>query len=422
MQETSLVPSHLNYYYYTYQSEGNGKSFEISGHGVDWGGHVHPSFLREDDPEFEIYIRFTTTQKAFLEQVEIWPIKSIKLFFQKKFANLLVVLDDENKQDHEYGDKFHKLHPDLNTRVCYMKSLPHEYYHSWGKARMYMDMMHADVCSTKEYVGFIDVDTLFVTAVTKNLLFEEKKPIISGRIGIPRIPCWIQTGQYILGMKQVVQCMSYFPVTFKVSHIVEMRKHVERIHNKSFAQVFKEAPEAVKVPGVCYCHFSVMCNYMWYFHRDEYAWHLQLVPGGKWNNEGGIPSMVDANYFNNYVKASEKIPIPRSSVHARHLMIGGKYRDAIAPSEKITNSLIREGLCYSFGLKLCPNSCFNVSETVLHDSLFAFENYRWQWDQRCMEMQLKHYQQVNKISHSNPKSFIIDLEPSQLCSTIRNLS
>eukprot|EP00794_Sanderia_malayensis_P008214 gene8214-biopygen6642 len=231
-----------------------------------------------EDSEFEIYIRLTTVKKEFAEQIEIWPIKSMKLFFQKKFANLLIVMDDENKQDHEYGDKFHELHPDMNTSVCYMKPLPKEYYHGWGKARMYMDMMHADVCSTKEYVGFIDVDTLFVTAVTENLLFEDKKPIITGRIGIPRVPCWIQTGQYILGMKQVMQCMSYFPVTFKVSHIVEMRKHVERVHNKSFAQVFKEAPEAVKVHKSCYCHYSIMCNYMWYFYRNEYAWHLQMVP------------------------------------------------------------------------------------------------------------------------------------------------
>eukprot|EP00794_Sanderia_malayensis_P004890 gene4890-biopygen3968 len=331
-------------------------------------------------------------------------------------------MDDENKQDHEYGDKFHELHPDLNTRVCYMKSLPNEYYHGWGKARMYMDMMHADVCSTKEYVGFIDVDTLFVTAVTENLIFEDKKPIISARIGIPRMPCWIQTGQYILGMKQVVQCMSYFPVTFKVSHIAEMRSYVERIHNKSFAQVFKEAPEILKVHRSCYCHYSVMCNYMWYFHRNEYAWHLQLVPRGKWNNEEGIPSMVDANYFNNDVKASEKIPIPRSSVHTRHLVFDGKYQDAIVPSEKLTDNLIREGLCYSFGFKRCPEKCSHFNKTALHDSLFAFENYRWQWDKRCMETQLKHYQQVEEISNNNPESFMINLEPSQLCSAIGRLT
>ncbi len=370
---------------------------------------------------FDVYVRLTNIS-VFVSQIEEWPIKSMKLFFLKKFMNLLVVLDDEKPEDHTYGKNFPISHPEFNTRICYMKSYPEDVFHGWGKARMYLDMMHADQCTQKEYVGFIDVDTLFVTAVTDNLLFEGNKPIITGRIGVPRIPCWIATGKYVVGRKQVMQCMSYFPVTFKVSHIAEMRKYVEKLHNKTFTQVFKEAPKMTKQQNWCYCHYSIMCNYMWYFHRDEYAWHLQVVPGGKWSGEGALPSMVGPSYFQNEVKDNEKVPIPRSSVHTRHLIYDGKYQDAVIPPPKETNKLLKEGLCYSFGFKLCPKSCSNYDEKAIHDSLFAFENYRWQWDSRCKEKQSIHYQTVHNIMQHEPEQFNLDLkDTNRICSLIDSL-
>ncbi len=258
-----------------------------------------------DDRKFQIYVRMTST-KNYIDYVERWLLRSMKMFFLKKYLELVLVLDNEKSEDHKYGDKFAESHPEINTKVCYMDPVADNADHGWGKARMYLDMMHADSCSTKEYVGFVDVDTVFVTAFTDDVLFENGKPIVIGRIGVPQFPCWIQTAEYILGDKQVMQCMSYFPVTFKVAHIVEMRKYVEKLHLKSFNEVFKEAPSKVKVGHWCYCHFSIMCNYMWQHHRDEYAWHLQMVPDGKWNGEGAIPSMVDPKYFQIEIKSKEK--------------------------------------------------------------------------------------------------------------------
>ena len=80
-----------------------------------------------------------------------------------------------------------------------------------------------DLCTNATYVGFLDVDTLFTTAVTPSLILEDGKPVVTGRIGDPRIPCWIESAAYILGRKQVMQCMHYFPVTFKTAHIREFR-------------------------------------------------------------------------------------------------------------------------------------------------------------------------------------------------------
>ena len=370
---------------------------------------------------FELYVRLTSTP-TFKQQLDEWLFGSINLFFPKYLAATVVVLDKEKAADWEYGKAIVKQYPQMNLRTCYMEPIPQDVIHNWGKERMYLDMMHADSCTQREFVGLLDVDTLFVTAVTEDLLFEDSKPIVTGRIGIPRIPCWIDTAEYILGRKQVMQCMSYFPVVFKVAHIIEMRKYVEKIHNKTFMEVFKIAPQETKTETWCFCHYSIMCNYVWYHHREEYAWHLQIVPGGKWTGQGARPSMVSASYFENEVRPSEKIPIPRSSVHARHLMYKGRYLDPAIPPKSLTNSLLKEGICYSFGFEVCPEKCTEFDKSRMHNILYEFENYHWQWDKRCHEMQMKHYAVLRKFIKSHSQEFFLDINNrSTICKVLDNL-
>eukprot|EP00112_Aurelia_sp_Birch-Aquarium-sp1_P019081 Seg4654.1 transcript_id=Seg4654.1/GoldUCD/mRNA.D3Y31 product="hypothetical protein" protein_id=Seg4654.1/GoldUCD/D3Y31 len=371
---------------------------------------------------FELYVRLTNIE-SFRKQLDGWLFKSINLFFVKYLASTVVVLDKEKSADWDFGNEILKNYKHMKLRLCFMNPVPQDIIHNWSKERMYLDMMHADNCTQKEFVGFLDVDTLFVTAVTEDLLFEDDKPVVTGRIGAPRIPCWIATAEYILGRKQVMQCMSYFPVVFKVTHITEMRTYVEKIHNKTFLEVFKIAPQAAKVATSCFCHYSIMCNFVWYHHREAYAWHLQVVPGGKWNGIGAIPSMVDASYFENEVLASEKIPIPRSSVHARHIMHKGKYLDGVVPSKAVTDTFMKEGVCYSFGFEKCPEKCREFNKGEIQNSLFAFENYRWQWDPRCYQMQVKHYTRVSELVKSFPKQFYFDVtNSSSICTLLDRLS
>eukprot|EP00794_Sanderia_malayensis_P012933 gene12933-biopygen10310 len=310
---------------------------------------------------------------------------------------MVLVLDNEKKEDHEYGEKFPQLHPEINASVCYMNPYPNNVDFGWGKARQYLDMLHADRCTNKEYIGFVDADTMFATAVTEDMFFEEGKPVVIATMGTPHYRCWIEAAEYVLQVKQVFQCMSNFPVTFKVSHIVEMRKYVERMHNNSFDEVFKESrPEGCPITGEgSWCHYSMMCNYMWYYHRDEYSWHLQLVPLGNWDGKKTIPALVQPNYLKMDIKDGYKIPKPRPAVHARHLYEGGRRvmgQSLVAE----TNLVLREGLCHSFGFKLCPQMCLNFKETAMQEHLFRFEHYSWLWDKRCLNTQELHYDIVRE--------------------------
>ena len=367
--------------------------------------------------DLDVYVRYTTAIPEFPKQAEAWLLRSISLFWPKN-TTVVVVLDKENAADTSHGSTIKKsaLSKKITFEVCYMEVYPPEMIHYWGKMRMYMDMMHAhaDLCTNATYVGLVDVDTLFTTAVTPSLVLEAGKPVVTARIGQPRIPCWMKSGEYVLGIKQVMQCMHYFPVTFKTAHLKEFRDYVAKLHGKDFKDVIAEASNKSNVGSSCYCHYSMMCNYMWYHHRNEYAWHLQYV---KLTHPS--TASVPYEYFDTEVKPYEKIPHPRSSQHIRHFMLNGKYMDGIIPSERFVNDTLLEGLCYSFGVRRCGYLCNGYDVTSIHVNLFNFENYDWLWDSRCMEKQLEHYQNVSSLF--GEKFFNLD-STEDVCSTIKQLS
>ena len=364
--------------------------------------------------EFEVYLRYTSSVKQFPLQAESWILRSMSLFWPKN-SKVVVVLDKESEEDRKYGSTLNETtqNKKLDLRVCYMEPYPQEMIHHWGKMRMYMDMMHADLCTNATYVGLVDVDTLFTTAVTPNLILEDGKPVVTGRIGDPRIPCWIESAAYILGRKQVMQCMHYFPVTFKTAHIREFRQYVAKLHGKDFKQVISETTPKLNKHYTCYCHYSTMCNYMWYYHRNEYAWHLQYVKPTR-----PLNASVPYDYFFTEVKPEEKIPHPRSSIHVRHFMLNGKYMDAREPTARFVNDTLVEGLCYSFGIKLCGDLCREYNQTNIHVNLFNFENYDWLWDSRCMEKQIEHYKNVADLFN---KTFFYMDSSGEICQTIASL-
>ena len=137
------------------------------------------------------------------------------------------MLDDNNKLDHAYGRVLSAIWP--YPRLCYRKPAkdPRIYQHGERK-RMYWDGFYPEACTTAEYVGFIDTDTLWSSLVTPESLFENGKAVVLPRIGKHSWKCWADVTDFMLGYKEVPQCMSYFPVMIKVAHIIELRKFVEK--------------------------------------------------------------------------------------------------------------------------------------------------------------------------------------------------
>ena len=343
-------------------------------------------------PSFVFYVRFTYSPRWANEYRNVL-VRSMKLFVPTNMTYLLVVLDAENPENRKFGRQIEREWP--YPDVCYLPPGNTRIYYGWGKARMFWDMMHPDRCTKATYVGYVDTDTLFDTLVTPQLLFEDSKPIIVAKIGLAPYACWVKTTERFLKKKEVMQCMSTFPVTVKTEHMKKMRDVLSKQFGKDFGSVFRDS--AFDRRPYCICQFSFMCNYLWYYHRDEYAWHLQTVPTGDWNGADWRDGQVDPSYYHTEVKPSMKIPIPRTSMHLRYTLIKGvKYLSREPPKEEIAD-IIREGLCYSAGFQYCPEQCGKWNQSAVQYHLYSFEFYQWFWDSRCKEEQEKHYKNVKKI-------------------------
>ncbi len=192
-------------------------------------------------------------------------------------VNLTVVLDD-TPEDRKFGEEISNIFP--FPTICYDAKFDPKYYDNKGYKLQQLSMFYAEKCFDKKYVGFVDTDSLFVTSTTPELMFNGAKPIVLGQYGQTLFRWWRGTS-FALGKKEVFTCMTYFPVVMKVEHLIALRRYVAELHNTSFVNVFRKFSKG----NQNFSQFSIMCNYMWYFHHDEYQFHAMIrSPTEPWNN------------------------------------------------------------------------------------------------------------------------------------------
>ena len=379
---------------------------------------LSPAATSEDSPwqhvpTLELVLRMNSNP-LFVKLYKNWFLKSLKLFWPNDWLHLTLVLDDEKSMDHFVGKLCSKSWP--RPKVVYLEPGDRSVYQANQRRRMYLDYFYPDNYVTANYVGFVDVDTMFTSVVTPQVLFSGPKPTVQARIGEPywqeHWECWSDVTEKILGKKEALQCMSYFPVIAKVQHIIELREYVEELHKKPFKQVFNESIR-IENPyfrgsklNDCMCQVSIICNYLWYYHNDEYDFHLQMVPDDTWEDEARRESQVSSAYLKK-IKPRFKLPKPRISIHARHYMEGGKYLSGSLidtmrdPISSHLERRLQEGICFAIGFDRCPEKCYSFDKNELQMSLFSFERFEWFWDKRCIETQKKHYQDVKKLIQYN---------------------
>ena len=370
----------------------------------------------EDDPwknvpSLELVIR-TNSFPRFIRLYSTWFLKSLKLFWAETRLNLTLVMDDENKEDHATGQRLANKWP--YPKIAYRKPGDPSVYTYNQRRRMFLSYFYPEEYTTAEYVGFVDTDTMFTTVVTPNMLFVDGRPTVQARIGQPYFheqwECWSDVTEYFLGQKETLQCMTYFPVIFKVQHVIEMRKFAEKRFGKPFLEIFKKSFDFhnPSLGGAdCVCQYSIICNYVWYYHRDEYDFHLQMVPHLNWTGDHRRKSQQTFQYFMS-IDPKYLIPKPRISIHARHYMENGIYVSInfdLAKDPYFTHlkQRVREGLCHSIWFDRCPEKCEDIKKNSVQLSIYSFERFNWAWDNRCLEEQKRHYENVKKLIMYNEK-------------------
>ena len=331
----------------------------------------------------DLYLRMTTVNPLFVKLYKSVFVQSMRYFWPDNYS-IVVVLDQEKTEDHIFGDTIRQTFP--FPRTCFMQAPTVSGYS--GFDRMQRDMFYPENCTSKKYVGFVDTDTMFITRVIPGMLFVADKPIIMGIYGTPISWYWsvmAQSTANIFKTNEVMRCMSYFPVIMKVDHIIEMRDYLSKLHNMPFDEVLRKLQSKVTVKEqTTFSQFSLMCQYVWMFHRNEYVFHLQFQ---RITPKKIVSQRENATYYDTHVKAEQKFPIASVSVHFKY--VAGNWRK----QETYRHSL-RSGICYSGGFELCPEKCIQYRRTSVRRDMFEFESVNWTWDKRCIEAQEKHYREA----------------------------
>ena len=344
--------------------------------------------------KFELYLRMTSRPNIIELYKEIL-LKSYKFFWQTEtdLPDFLLILDDENEGDHSFGERSAKEFP--YPTVLYEQ--PNSYYGNYGHSRMQWSMFWADKYATGEYVGFIDTDSLFITLVNEDMLFEGDKPHIWGLFGKSANNWWSkvkQTSKQFLKLKQVLKTMNYFPVIIKVKHFAAVRDYISSVHEKSFDEVFSSI--AHSTPS--FSQFNIIANYLWHFHRDEYVWHMEERMDS--NNYDGPDELTE---FPN-ITAEMRKPYPKFCIHYRYIYSISMKVDQVLKIDssnwKTRDILMREGYCYSGGFDLTSDLCTEFDANSLQESMFEFEDHTWNWDVRCLSEQKAHYARLQAANHT----------------------
>ncbi|KAL3873178.1 hypothetical protein ACJMK2_036326 [Sinanodonta woodiana] len=306
--------------------------------------------------DLELYLRM---YHGDLKKYKNYLIRSMRYFWPGN-VSMVIVLDAENAEDRKLGQTLPKKYP--------------------YPRRMQMDFFYPETKVKRKYIGFLDTDTVFVT-----------RPVIIANYGEPGKLWWnevAQTTAKIYKAKEIMRCMSFFPVIIQVEHVVKVRKYIENPHGKPFDEVFKQ------FSATAIGQFNSMCQYLWNFHRDEYKFyfHVRSSIPGEWNGKGSIPEKESFEFYKTNINDLQKVPKARSSIHYRY---HDNWKDF-----NTYKDVVKKGICYSGGFDLCPEQCKQFNRTALQKELFYFEANDWSWDPRCVDEQKKHYAKVDELRDS----------------------
>ena len=367
-----------------YQSRNTSVSVSSS-----YGKNIEQRFSKADRSfdDMELYVRMTSSVPALSKLYKSVLVQSLR-YFWPDVSSMVVVLDQENSKDHELGNRLRNIFP--FPRICYMDNITVPGFS--GKDRMQRDMFYPERCTSKKYVAFVDTDTMFISRIVREMLFTENKPIFIAIYGKELHTNWVNvahTTAKLLKTKEVMRCMSNFPIVISVEHIVEARRYIETLHKMAFDQAL------IHMKTGQLSQFNVMCQYLWMFHRSEYEFHFQLQVI---DTHLSSSYRVDPESINAVITEEQRRPIARVCMH--YTKTQGWYK------QEIYTHLFKSSICFAGGFEICPETCKLYSRSSLRVEMFKFGNVDWRWDGRCINAQEEHYNKLVKYANAEYSAVI----------------
>ena len=141
--------------------------------------------------------------------------------------------------------------------------------------------------------------------------------------------------------------------------------------------------------------FNLMCNSIWYFHREEYDWHIQKAEG---EIDEHLPGSLSVEEWKDLVKdKSLTKPIIRTADHFKWCLPPNYHK-----------SLNNIGYCATYKEKdACTGlekydalaNCTGLNLGRINETFFRFEKYysSWTWDPRVNDAYKEHFGSVKKM-------------------------
>jgi hypothetical protein len=152
---------------------------------------------------------------------------------------------------------------------------PARYGYRDGYIRQQYSNFYGDAYTNATLIGFVDSDNVFVSPMTPHdVVGASGKPIVLAFQSSDNV-CKDESGRNLIFLamgRQVVllrMVASTFPVIIRREDLPAMRASIAKHMG---VQSFEEA---YKILG--FCQFDIMVNWLWYFRRDAYEWHIKDV-------------------------------------------------------------------------------------------------------------------------------------------------
>jgi hypothetical protein len=179
---------------------------------------------------------------------------------------------------------------------------------------------------------------MFITYVDRSDIFVNgSKIVVSAKVGAPSTENtrWeevMQVAYDVIGYKMPAKCMTYFPVVLKRAHIIAFRAYLEKKWGMPFYEIMR-----LHIAPHMFGQFDMFCTYIFYFHRDEYAWFLiDQSPG--WDYSGAWKGQLNNDSF---YTPEMYYPKPRVAIHTNY------HRPPVIAGARWYYHVLQIGLCYS---------------------------------------------------------------------------
>ena len=349
------------------------------------------------DTSLSLFVRMSGESSLHRQRYYCDLFRTTVLYWPPSYGKIVMVLDEEMKADHEFGDKImdqtKRYFPDHKLEVFY-EALPKDkntldfpgMHRKPGYNRQLWSSYFIDLYSNDSIIAWMDNDAAFITPVTKSSIFNGTKLRTLGtgcQLGKAWIRSWAHTLELALGFPMVANFMSFFPVYIYRDTFTHCREYILRKFNTiNFDEVFKKL---INVPHSPVC---VVLSYAWYFERDRYDWNFEIC--------------------DDLAEYNKKFPTDHTRVRPEHVetILSEPQTTFHVPYDPFLYSNVIVSYCLSHkaagnNLDICSNRSVSLSDNFVlfnHDLQFVKSvdetPCTGSYTNTCLEVLERHYNQV----------------------------